>query len=174
MLFWCHIDRQFLYTNSLSLNIWFLVITKSELVKQIFLAQCFLSIHIVGSALRLFVLLFVVDEQFLNFLVYHLLSLGLFLFWLLAVEQCRWLDAEFRSIIFKLFQESQLWTALLAISNRWKGSWLIFLRLLHIVDHGAELQNLRVGGHTPAHCKSHLHVVGLLLRHADTAGRSLD
>lgn len=50
----------------------------------------------------------------------------------------------------------------------------ISLRFLHVRDHRAQLQNLRVRCNAATHRESHLHVVGLLLSLTHAASRALD
>ena len=67
------------------LNDRLLIVTESELVKQVFLAQSFLSINIASSPLGLLILLLVGDEKFFDLIIDHFLSLSLFLLTRLVV-----------------------------------------------------------------------------------------
>ena len=61
-----------------------------------------------------------------------------------------------------------------AVANSLEDT-LRFLLSLHVADHVAELEDaLCTGDDTATHRKGHLHIVWLLLSHADISSRSLD
>ena len=161
---------------SLSFNGRLFIIAKAKLVQQVPLAESLLSIDVASATLCLLILLLVGDQQLLNLRIDHLLALRLLLpLRLLVVHERSWLDTEVTAIILQLFQQGKVGVAGSTIGVGLDlsrgGSLSCFLHASH---HGAELQNLGVRSHTTTHGKSHLHVIGLLLRLPHRTGRSLD
>ena len=110
------------------------VVTETELIKQVLLAQCFFGINVASPALSLLILLLVSDQQLFNLLVNHHLSLGLrFFTWLVVEQSCR-LDAEVRSIALELLEQGDVRAARVWASDRPQASPLV-IRLLHSAYH---------------------------------------